>query len=154
MRGTSRSAIFRASRISETKNQKSRSESKMRIAAFAARQFVRAGDTYCLLGGQHRGGRLGGPLARLPHLYSHQQLARRPPCPIHPFTVSCAHSGWLGESRFPVTLMVPKLFAPSRSGKPRFASSVPPPFVDGKIGPSDPNPLEVEAKRASLQDRE
>ena len=118
---------------------------KRRIAAFAATEFVREGDTVALEGGTTVAALLDFlPRSRISILTNSLPVALRarsvrPECPVR------IAGGWLsrisGNTSGPETVRAMEKWRSSVC----FISAT---GFDAEVGPSDPNPLEIEAKRA------
>ncbi len=120
------------------------SEAKRRIAALAVREFIREGDTVALEGGTTVAALVGClPLSRVSILTNSLPVALhartvRPECPV------LIAGGWVsrvsGNTSGPETLRAMEKWQASVC----FLGAT---GFDEEIGPSDPNPLEIEAKR-------
>jgi len=127
----------------EAKNRNA-SEAKRRIAALAAQEFVREGDTIAMEGGTTVVGVVDClPQSRISILTNSLPVALharavRPECPV------LIAGGWMsrvsGNTSGPETLRAMEKWQASVC----FLGAA---AFDEKVGPSDPNPLEIEAKR-------
>lgn len=127
----------------EAKNRKSQ-EAKQRIAAFAVRQFVSEGDIIALEGGTTATAVVDHlPLTRISILTNSLPVAlyirsARPELPIQ------MAGGWLSRVSGNTTGSEALRFMERWRASVCFLSAA---AFDREIGPSDPNPLEIEAKR-------
>lgn len=143
VRGGARSGHSPAEPDYESKNAKA-GDAKRRIARLAVREFVREGDSLALEGGTTVAALIDClPPSRVSILTNSLPVAMhsravRPECPI------LFAGGWIsrvsGNASGPETLRAMETWVASVC----FLGAT---AFDGAVGPSDPSPLEIEAKR-------